>query len=154
MAVNRISLRPQTTAIIVLTFTLLASWAWFSIRGERALESAQAGAAATTPRGLQDPYRSEAVRNTLRKQTTEIQQLWNAHLSKHPQQSAGVIEMDWQINPDGTVTDVGVVHTDFPDSALNPQLQTLLSKLRYPPPPSGKATYIAHKFNFKKENAS
>jgi hypothetical protein len=49
------------------------------------------------------------------------------------------------------VLQAALVHSDFADAALNQGVVKLLQATRFPPPPGGLRTYMAHKFKFKKE---
>jgi outer membrane biosynthesis protein TonB len=147
-----------TASAAILTVALVASWAWFFSSQQRteaqlAMLIAKPAAGAANGRTAADPYKDEAVKNTLRKHTAEIRKLWLAYLDRKQDKTEGEIETDWQIGSDGEVLEVGIVHSDFTDAALNEGVLTVLKSLRYPPPPGGMRTYIAHKFKFKKVEA-
>lgn len=148
----------QLVVIGVLIVALVSSWGWFYQAQKRTdaqlamlMAGASPGPTSRSGHPATDPYRDEAVRNTLRKHTAEIQRLWMAYLAKQPARTAGVIEADWQIDAAGAVTDAGVIHSDFDDQELADGVIGVLRQIRYPPPPSGARTYVSHKFNLKKE---
>ena len=95
--------------IVALAATLLLSWGWFYVAQQRTdeqlamlMSKVSAAPAQRGGRSVGDPYRDEAVKNTLRKHAAEIQKLWIAYLAKHPARTEGAIEADWQIDPDGS----------------------------------------------------
>jgi hypothetical protein len=142
----------------VLIVALVVSWGWFYQAQKRTdaqlamlMSRASPGAISRIGRPVTDPYLKEAVRNTLRKHTAEIQRLWVAYLAKQPVRTEGVIEADWQIDAAGGVTDAGVIHSDFEDKELADGVIGVLRQIRYPLPPSGARTYVSHKFKLKKE---
>lgn len=148
----------QAVVIIALAASLIASWGWFYFAQKRTDEqfamlmskvAATPGQRSGRPAG--DAYRDEAVKNTLRKHAAEIQKLWIAYLAKHPARTEGAIEVDWQIDPDGRVAEVGVVHSDFEDKDLADGVARVLKEITYPPPPTGLRTYVAHRFNLRKD---
>lgn len=141
-----------------LAVVLAASWAWFYTAQQHTnaqlamlMSKANSGGASNGGRAAADPYKDEAVKNTLRKHTEEIRKLWLAYLDKKPAKTEGEIEADWQIGADGEVLEAGIVHSDFDDAALNDGVLKALKSIRYPQPPMGQRTYIAHKFKLKKE---
>ena len=144
-------------SLAALAMVLVASWMWFYASQQRTnaqlamLMSKAAAGAPSGGRAAADPYRDEAVKNTLRKHTEEIRKLWLAYLDKKPAKTEGEIEADLQIGADGEVLEAGIVHSDFDDTALNDGVLKVLKSIRYPQPPMGQRTYIAHKFKLKKE---
>ncbi|MBI4996989.1 MAG: AgmX/PglI C-terminal domain-containing protein [Rhodocyclales bacterium] len=144
--------------IVALAAALMASWGWFYFAQKRSDEQVAmltsklaAAPAQRGPRTAGDPYRDEAVKNTLRKHAAEIQKLWIAYLARHPARTEGAIEADWQIDPDGRVAEAAIIHSEFEDRQLNEGVAKVLQDIRYPPPPTGMRTYVAHKFNLKRE---
>ena len=144
-------------AVGVLALALVASWVWFYAAQQKldarlAVLAAKPGTSGGAPgRVAADPYKDEAVKNTIRKQASAIQKLWLDHLALQPALTEGTVEVDWQIAADGQVLQAALVHSDFPDAALNQAVVTLLQDTRFPPPPGGARTYMAHKFKFKKD---
>jgi outer membrane biosynthesis protein TonB len=148
----------QSAVIAALAATLMFSWGWFYFAQKRTDEQVamlmSKVSAAPGQRGAHsvgDPYRDEAVKNTLRKHTAEIQKLWIAYLAKRPARTEGAIEVDWQIDPDGGVAEVGIIHSDFEDKDLSEGVAKVLKDIRYPPPPTGVRSYVSHKFNLKRD---
>ena len=144
-------------AVGVLALALVASWVWFYTAQQKldarlAVLAAKPGTSGGAPgRVAADPYKDEAVKNTIRKQASAIQKLWLDHLALQPALTEGTVEVDWQIAADGQVLQAALVHSDFPDAALNQAVVKLLQDTRFPPPPGGARTYMAHKFKFKKD---
>lgn len=144
--------------IVALAATLMASWGWFYFAQKRTdeqlamlMSNASAASALRGARAGADPYRDEAVKNTLRKHAAEIQKAWIAYLAKHPARTEGAIEADWQIDPDGRVAEAAIIHSDFEDRDLSEAVAKALKDIRYPPPPTGLRTYVAHRFNLMKD---
>jgi hypothetical protein len=111
---------------------LLASWAWFFSAQQRvdsqlAMVAAKAGnGGGANGKAAADPYKDEAVKNTIRKQAADIQKLWLAYLATNPTLTEGTVEVDWQIGADGEVLQSALVHSDFADTALNQGVDKLL----------------------------
>ncbi|CAM8671787.1 hypothetical protein MCEMSEM18_02275 [Comamonadaceae bacterium] len=142
-------------AASALALALVGSWAWFFTAQQR-VDSQRAVLAAKAANGggaggkaAADPYKDEAVKNTIRKQAPDIQKLWLAYLAQQPALTEGTVEVDWQIGSDGEVLQAALVHSDFADAALSQGVVKLLQATRFPPPPGGVRTYMAHKFKFK-----
>jgi outer membrane biosynthesis protein TonB len=139
----------------LLVTALAASWAWFystqqQTNAQLALLLSKANSSAGKGKPAFDPYQDEAVKNTLRQHTADIQKLWLAYLDPAPQKTEGVIETDWQIGANGEVLEANIVHSDFADAALNDGLLSVLKSIQYPPPPTGMRTTITHTFKLKK----
>jgi outer membrane biosynthesis protein TonB len=143
----------------LLLTALAASWAWFystqqQTNAQLALllskANASSGKGSKPGKPAFDPYQDEAVKNTLRQHTADIQKLWLAYLDPAPQKTEGVIETDWQIGANGEVLEANIVHSDFADAALNDGLLSVLKSIQYPPPPTGMRTTITHTFKLKK----
>lgn len=144
------------SALALLMIALAASWMWFYAAQQRtnaqlAMLMSKAASVSGGGRAATDPYKDEAVKNTLRKHTEEIRKLWLAYLDKKPAKTEGEIEADWQIGAEGEVLEAGIVHSDFDNAALNDGVLKVLKSIHYPQPPLGQHTYIAHKFKLKKE---
>jgi TonB family protein len=148
--------KAQKLLIGLLVAALAASWAWFystqqQTNTQLALLLSKANASASKGgKPAFDPYQDEAVKNTLRQHTADIQKLWLAYLDPAPQKTEGTIETDWQIGPDGKVEEASILHSDFADAALNDGLLAVLKSIQYPPPPTGMRTPITHTFKLKK----
>lgn len=150
--------KKQAVFIGALGVALVASWGWFYFAQQRTdaqlamlMTKAASAPASQVGRPAADPYKDEAVKNTLRKHAAEIQKLWVAYLDRNPARTEGVIETDWQIGADGEVVEAGVVHSEFDDRELNEGIAKVLRGIKYPPPPMGMRTYVSHKFNLKKD---
>jgi len=150
--------RKSVAVIGILVAALLASWGWFYSAQKSTdaklellmakMNTAPAGSGGKAP---VDPYKDEAVKNTLRKHAAEIQKLWVDYLKKNSGKTEGSIEVDWQIEPDGEVAEAGIIHSEFDDKALNDGVVKVLKGIQYPPPPGGVRTYVSHKFILKKD---
>jgi TonB family protein len=145
-------------AITALALALMASWAWFFHTQQRmdaqlAMLAAKAGnkGGGASGKAAGDPYKDEAVKNTIRKQAPDIQKLWLSHLAQQPTLTEGTVEVDWQIDANGEVRQAALVHSDFADAALGQGVLKVLQATRFPPPPGGVPTYMAHTFKFKKD---
>ena len=100
-----------------------------------------------------DPYLAGPVKNTLRKEAPAMQQLWLTYLQKPGAKEAGAVELNWRIDSQGRVSHVGVVHSELNDKTLEDGLVLIVSRLSFPMPDVPQK-YVAHTFNFKKEDAS
>lgn len=85
------------------------------------------------------------------KHAAGIQTVRIACLGKHPVRTGGAIEADWQIDPNGRVAEAAIIHSDSEDKHLSDGVARVLKDIRYPPPPTGLRTCVAHKFNLKKD---
>jgi hypothetical protein len=98
-----------------------------------------------------DPYKELAVGNSLRKKGREIQECYNVFLETNPEKTDGFVEIDWSILEDGTVKKAELVNTNFSTDSLNQCILKIISKIEFPPPPTGMQTYMTYKYIFKKD---
>jgi TonB family protein len=153
----------QTTKIFsmavaaTLALALIASWAWFLTSQRRvdsqlaALEARASQVAGSGGKAAADPYKDEAVKNTIRKQAADLQKLWLAYLATNPAVTEGTVEVDWQIGADGEALEASLLHSDFANAPLDQGVVKVIQSTRFPPPPGEVRTYLTHKFKFKKE---
>jgi hypothetical protein len=100
-----------------------------------------------------DPYVTGPVKNTLRKHSTAMQELWFTYLKKPHAKNTGVVELDWRINGEGNAERVGVVSSTLNDQELEEGLVRIIAGLNFPAPDVPQK-YVVHKFNFKKEEVT
>ena len=67
---------------------------------------------------------------------------------------SGKVLLDWQIDPSGTVFEAGVVRDEFSNSEFKDCLETNISRIVFPNPPSRNSVYVEHTFLFRKEDNS
>lgn len=65
----------------------------------------------------------------------------------------GRVVMDWSILPNGEVEDPVVVQSEFPDDGFKTCLAAEVSKIIFPPPPDHNKFFVAHTFQFGREEA-
>jgi hypothetical protein len=99
----------------------------------------------------EDPYIREAVKNRILKGYSEIRECYKSYLSKNPDNKSGSVKMDWEINVEGEVENVGVVKNSL-GKEIEKCLVKTISKWRFPKPIVRK--YVSHTFNFKYKEES
>ena len=67
-------------------------------------------------------------------------------------QESGKVLIDWQIDSSGKVFGAGVVRDDFINKDFQRCLQTNISRIAFPIPPSRNSVYVEHTFLFRKED--
>ena len=67
---------------------------------------------------------------------------------------SGKVHLDWQIDPSGTVIEAGVVRDEFSNAEFKDCLETNISRIVFPNPPSRNSVYVEHTFLFRKEDNS
>lgn len=102
----------------------------------------------------EDPYIANQVKNTITKNYIPIRDCWNAYVDSNPEVTQGRITVDWQIDLDGDVLDPEIVLSDFANEELTSCLLKVIGKIEFPPPPYGQKEYVAHKFNFRKDDST
>jgi hypothetical protein len=158
-----------TAAVVpvsVLTIALLALAFWFlrtpaqpQFSQEQlhalAAQAEQAGPQSGKPGRQADPYKDEAVKNTIRQHALDIQKPWLDYLASTPEKTEGAITLSWLIAPDGKAADVAVVHSDFEAPAFNEGVRNALAAVVFPPPPqmppTGQPYPVTHRLFFKQE---
>lgn len=102
-------------------------------------------------RGL-SPYHKREVNFTITKHKRKIQICYNLYLESKPKIEEGKIQFDWQIEPDGDVTKVELIQSDFSSELLISCIQNEIKSWEFPPPPDrSRNTYAEYTFFFKKE---
>ena len=103
-------------------------------------------------RSASSDYSKNQVRNTITKKWREMQQCYNQFLASDPkpEKTDGRIKVDWQVTAEGKVISPEIVTSEINHPGLEECLISRIRSWQFPPPPSGKNTYVVHKFNFKK----
>jgi hypothetical protein len=99
----------------------------------------------------EDPYIANQVKNTIVKGYVQIRDCYNAFIEKNPTVTDGKIMIDWTIKPDGEVDSAELVSSEIPDDDLPKCMIDKIKDFEFPPPPSGKSKYVAHKFFLRKD---
>ena len=99
----------------------------------------------------EDPYVKNQVKNTILKNTGEIQACYLKFLEAKPKQKNGLVLMDWYIEPDGRVSEVKMVTSALGDSTLENCMKAIVGGWSFPPPPLSQRTYVNHRFIFQNE---
>ena len=108
------------------------------------------------------PYQAREVRNTLQKNSKDLQQCWLGYLDqkkakKDSVKNSGRIKVDWFMDKDGTIKKkkVDIVENSFADSDAGKKFGDCLvekvKKIEFPETPDGKGQYIEHTFSFATE---
>lgn len=103
-----------------------AAWLWFLREPAQvplSQEQLNALAAQASKSGAKqgresEPYKDEAVKNTIRKHALSLQKPWLTYLAGKPARTDGAVTLDWTIAPDGKATQVAVVHSGFESRRL------------------------------------
>jgi hypothetical protein len=158
-----------TAAVVpvsVLTIALLALAFWFlrtpaqpQFSQEQlhalAAQAEQAGPQSGKPGRQADPYKDEAVKNTIRQHALDIQKPWLDYLASTPEKTEGAITLSWVIAPDGQTAEVAVVHSDFEQVAFNEGVREAMAGIVFPPrpqtQPAGQPYSMTHRLYFKQE---
>ena len=153
-----------TTAALIaaaaLTAALVGSWLWFlrtpaqvQLSQEQlqalAAQAAQAGPQAGKPGRHTDPYKDEVVKKTIRQHALDIQKPWLTYLESEPTQTEGAITLSWVIAPNGTTSEVVVVHSDFEQAAFKEGVRDAFAGIVFSPPPQGEPYPMTHRLFFK-----
>ncbi|MGE0762452.1 MAG: AgmX/PglI C-terminal domain-containing protein [Bdellovibrionales bacterium] len=99
----------------------------------------------------EDPYIANQVKNTIVKGYVQIRDCYNAFIDKKPAVTDGKVMIDWNILESGKVEKVELVSSEIPDEELTNCIISKIKDFRFPPPPSGRSKYVAHKFFLKKD---
>lgn len=146
-------------SLTLLIFAILAGGMWFQhnqnqqnmleLRREIA-RSSNRPAPSQDGKAAVDPYQAKQVKNTLTKQSKNLQSCYLDYLKSSPKQTKGQVKLDWQITKEGTVLDAGVVFNAFQNKNLSECLVKKLASIHFPPPPYGNH-YIEHSLYFQTE---
>ena len=100
-----------------------------------------------------ESYLKGPVKNTIVKHAGSIQECFLSMIERSPDiQESGKVLIDWQIDSSGKVFGAGVVRDDFLNKDFQSCLQTNISRIAFPIPPSRNSAYVEHTFLFRKEN--
>lgn len=136
----------QVATFFLLVF-LLGSWGWFYVSQPTSISKSELTGIAQS----QNSYKSQAIKNTLRKHVIELQKPWLDYLATNPKITQGCVEVDWQIDERGNVEDASVIFSDFPEDELGKSIVKTLGAIRFPSPPFEQRIYVTHLFKFEKE---
>jgi hypothetical protein len=101
----------------------------------------------------QESYLKGAVKNTIVKHAQSIQICFLKLIESNPElpESRRVL-VDWQIDSEGKVFEVGVIRDEFSNKEFQTCLKTNIGGIVFPAPPSGRSIYVDHTFLFRKED--
>ena len=100
-----------------------------------------------------ESYIKGPVKNTIVKHSGSIQECFLSMIERSPDiQESGKVLLDWQIDSSGKVFGAGVVRDDFLSKDFQGCLQTNISRIAFPIPPSRNSIYVEHTFLFRKED--
>ena len=100
-----------------------------------------------------ETYLKGPVKNTIVKHAGSIQECFLSMIESSPDiQESGKVLIDWQIDSSGKVFGAGVVRDDFLSNDFQGCLQTNISRIAFPIPPSRNSIYVEHTFLFRKED--
>lgn len=150
--------KSKNVIIVILLAGLVGSLVYFSSKMDalnekvnQALSQPPPAAPQSGGRAGRDPYLTGAVKNTIRKRAGDIQKIYLEYLEGNPEKTDGKIEVDWQIEPDGSVISGEVIFSEFGNKEMEQNIIKAIAKWKFPPPPGGRNRYVAHKFLLKKE---
>ncbi|MCP4750804.1 MAG: AgmX/PglI C-terminal domain-containing protein [Proteobacteria bacterium] len=97
-------------------------------------------------------YTRNQVRNTITKKWREMQTCYNRFLDStpNPEVTDGRIKVDWRVTAEGKMLSPEVVASDLHHAILEGCLLSRIETWQFPPPLSGRETYVVYKFTFKK----
>jgi len=100
-----------------------------------------------------ESYLKGPVKNTIVKHAGSIQECFLSMIERSPDiKESGKVLLDWQIDLSGRVFGAGVVRDDFLSKDFQSCLQTNISRIAFPIPPSRNSVYVEHTFLFRKED--
>ena len=100
----------------------------------------------------QEAYIKGAVKNTIVKHAKSIQSCFLKLIESNPDiPESGRVLVDWQIDSKGKVFEAGVVRDEFLNKEFQSCLETNISRIVFPIPPSRNSVYVEHTFLFRKE---
>ncbi|SVB77185.1 uncharacterized protein METZ01_LOCUS230039 [marine metagenome] len=156
MPSKSISLLVALTLIILLAVVYLGYELTETRKENRALveQLLQARQQGGSEQG-QEAYLKGAVKNTIVKHAGSIQKCFLSMIERSPEVPvSGKVLLDWQIDPSGTVFEAGVVRDEFSNAEFKDCLETNISRIVFPNPPSRNSVYVEHTFLFRKEDNS
>ena len=101
----------------------------------------------------QESFLKGAVKNTIVKNAQSIQSCFLKLIESTPDiPESGRVLVDWQIDSKGKVFEAGVVRDEFLNKEFQSCLETNISRIVFPIPPSRNSVYVEHTFLFRKED--
>ena len=101
----------------------------------------------------QKSFLKGAVKNTIVKNAQSIQSCFLKLIESNPDiPESGKVLVDWQIDSKGKVFEAGVVRDEFLNKEFQSCLETNISRIVFPIPPSRNSVYVEHSFIFRKED--
>ena len=102
---------------------------------------------------MNESYLKGPVKNTIVKHAGSIQECFLSMIERSPDiPESGKVLLDWQINSEGKVFEAGVVRDEFSNKEFKDCLETNISRIVFPIPPSRNSVYVEHTFLFKNED--
>ena len=102
---------------------------------------------------VNEAYLKGPVKNTIVKHAGSIQECFLSMIERSPEiPESGKVLLDWQIDSSGTVFGAGVVRDEFLNKDFQSCIQTNISRIVFPIPPSRNSVYVEHTFLFRKED--
>ena len=135
-------------AVLYLGYELIETRSENQVLLQQLLQSRQQGAS----KEEKESYLKGPVKNTIVKHAGSIQKCFLSMIERSPDiQESGKVLIDWQIDSSGKVFGAGVVRDDFLNKDFQSCLQTNISRIAFPIPPSRNPVYVEHTFLFRKE---
>ena len=136
-------------AVLYLGYELIETRKENQVLIQQLLQSKRQGAS----KEEKESYLKGPVKNTIVKHAGSIQECFLSMIERSPDiQESGKVLIDWQIDSSGKVFGAGVVRDDFLNKDFQSCLQTNISMIAFPIPPSRNSAYVEHTFLFRKEN--
>lgn len=88
---------------------------------------------------------AEVIRDTVREAVPFIRFCFEWQLERHPELE-GRVTMRWTIQPDGTVTDAGVLEDALGDETVLQCFRGVVGRLEFPPPEGGGSVTVHYPF--------
>ena len=136
-------------AVLYLGYELIETRKENQVLIQQLLQSKRQGAS----KEEKESYLKGPVKNTIVKHAGSIQKCFLSMIERSPDiPESGKVLIDWQIDSSGKVFGAGVVRDDFLNKDFQSCLQTNISRIAFPIPPSRNSAYVEHTFLFRKEN--
>ena len=136
-------------AVLYLGYELIETRSENQVLLQQLLQSRQQGAS----KEEKESYLKGPVKNTIVKHAGSIQKCFLSMIERSPDiPESGKVLIDWQIDSSGKVFGAGVVRDDFLNKDFQSCLQTNISRIAFPIPPSRNSAYVEHTFLFRKED--
>ena len=136
-------------AVLYLGYELIETRSENQVMVQKLLQAKHQGAS----KEEKESYLKGQVKNTIVKHAGSIQECFLSMIERSPDiQESGKVLIDWQIDSSGKVFDAGVVRDDFLNKDFQSCLQTNISRIAFPIPPSRNSAYVEHTFLFRKED--